>query len=144
MPPIRLHKGATAMRSFLHVVRRMSSVRCRAFDRVRVRATLRLLASVGGMGCFMDRIGVKLKDFGSWVNHVTGQIKAVRQRQMDRTSPPIGRNRAPTSHAQSPRHDPESSAYPPLHDQPPRPNQNHPQPNSSGTKIFSRHEKSAR
>ena len=59
------------------------------FDRVRVRGTLRLLASVGGMGYFMNRIGVKLKDFRSLVSRATDQIKTVTQRIAKRASRPI-------------------------------------------------------
>lgn len=59
------------------------------FDRVRVRGTLRLLSSVGGMAYFMDRVGVKLKDFGSFVNRVTSQIKTVTQRIASRAGRPV-------------------------------------------------------
>jgi hypothetical protein len=58
------------------------------FDRVRVRGTLRLLSNVGGMGYFMDQIGVKLKGFGRWVNRVSGQVKAVTQQIAKRAGRP--------------------------------------------------------
>jgi hypothetical protein len=45
------------------------------FDRVRFRGTLRLLASVGGMGAFLAYVGVLLKEFGEYVQAVTRQVR---------------------------------------------------------------------
>src|SRR6266545_2953972 len=41
------------------------------FDRVRFRGTLRMLAHTGGFGSFLRLAGVKLKDFGQYVQQTT-------------------------------------------------------------------------
>lgn len=45
------------------------------FDRLRFRGTLRRLASVAGLGSFLQYCGVLLKDAGAWMNAHTEQVK---------------------------------------------------------------------
>jgi hypothetical protein len=62
------------MNSF--VQRHLSSVTglLSGFDRVRFRGTLRMLSHTGGFASFLRIIGVKLKDFGSYVQETTQKI----------------------------------------------------------------------
>ena len=46
------------------------------FDRLRFRGTLRWLAYTQGMQSFLSKIGVLLKDFKTYVQGVTDQIRA--------------------------------------------------------------------
>jgi hypothetical protein len=45
------------------------------FDRLRFRGTLRMLAHQGGFASFLRIIQVKLKDFGQWVQQMTGLVR---------------------------------------------------------------------
>ena len=45
------------------------------FDRLRLRGTLRFIANAGGMGVFLHRAGVLLKDFAAYVQDITTQVK---------------------------------------------------------------------
>ena len=54
------------------------------FDRLRLRGTLSLLMSVGGMLAFLSRASVLLKDFGSYSEQVTMRLrKSLDQRALD-------------------------------------------------------------
>ena len=50
------------------------------FDRLRFRGSLRWLSCAGGMGKYLNAIGVRLKDFDGYVNKVTGWIREASQR----------------------------------------------------------------
>jgi hypothetical protein len=60
------------------IARHRSAIRgtLSGFDRLRFRGTLRLLASVSGMAYFLHQIKVQLKDFGTYVNAATAQMRA--------------------------------------------------------------------
>ncbi len=45
------------------------------FDRLRIRGTLRFIANAGGMQVLLHRMGVLLKDFATYVQDVTSQVK---------------------------------------------------------------------
>jgi len=54
------------------------------FDRVRLRGTVSLLMSVGGMLAFLSQVSVWLKDFGSYAEQVTTRLrKSLEQRTLE-------------------------------------------------------------
>jgi len=59
------------------------------FDRLRIRGTKRLLASVGGMFRFLWEQGIYLKDFGRYAESVTDQIRGATERLAETTGRPI-------------------------------------------------------
>lgn len=59
------------------------------FDRLRIRGTKRLLASVGGMFSFLWDQGVHLKDFGGYAESVTDQIRVATERLAEAAGRPI-------------------------------------------------------
>ena len=75
------------MNTFLQ--RHLSSVTgmLSGFDRVRVRGTFRMLAHKGGFASFLKIIGIKLQDFGQWVEQSTDLLR----RQTERTAQAAGR-----------------------------------------------------
>jgi hypothetical protein len=59
------------------------------FDRLRIRGTKRLLASVGGMFRFLWEQGVYLKDFGRYAESVTDQIRRATEQLAEASGRPI-------------------------------------------------------
>lgn len=54
------------------------------FDRVRLRGTVSLLMSVGGLLAFLSQVSVLLKDFGSYAEQVTTRLrKSLEQRTLE-------------------------------------------------------------
>jgi hypothetical protein len=49
-------------------------------DRVRFRGTMRMLAHTGGFASFLRIIGVKIKDFGDWVDGATEEVNEATRR----------------------------------------------------------------
>jgi len=46
------------------------------WDRIRFRGTIRWLASTRGLGTFMGKYGLLLKDFGRWAETITNKVRA--------------------------------------------------------------------
>jgi hypothetical protein len=57
------------------------------FDRIRFRGTFRMLAHKGGFASFLKIIGVKLEEFGKWVEQSTDLLR----RQTEQTAQAAGR-----------------------------------------------------
>jgi hypothetical protein len=68
--------GDNAMNQFMQ--RHASSIlgELHGFDRVRFRGTPRLVANADGLGIFLHRMGVKLKDFKGYAMGVTERLKS--------------------------------------------------------------------
>lgn len=75
------------MNSFLQ--RHLSSVTgmLSGFDRIRLRGTFRMLAHQGGFASFLKIIGVKLQEFGQWVEQSTDLLR----RQTEQAAQAVGR-----------------------------------------------------
>jgi hypothetical protein len=59
------------------------------FDRLRFRGSLRMLAHTGGFASFLRIIGVKLKDFGHWVEQTTARIREANERVAEQAGRPV-------------------------------------------------------
>ena len=56
----------------------------KGLDRIRFRGTLRWLATSRGLGTFMNRTGILLKEFSGWVDGLTARIRdSAEQRAKD-------------------------------------------------------------
>ena len=77
------------MRSFL--ARYESKVKgvLSGFDRVRFRGTIRWLSYLQGMGTWLSRSGMLLKDFRSYAMGLTGRIKVTTEKVADAAGRPL-------------------------------------------------------
>jgi hypothetical protein len=59
------------------------------FDRLRFAGTQRLLANSAGLGAFLAHIGVLLKDFGTWTERLTAEIRSASEAVMRDAGRPL-------------------------------------------------------
>lgn len=59
------------------------------WDRVRIRGMQRILANVGGMMSFLSHVGVRLKDFGAFVERTCLQVRQASEQAARRLERPV-------------------------------------------------------
>jgi len=77
------------MQTFLRVHESKIKGVLSGFDRVRFRGTLRMLANVKGLGCFLHFVGVLLKDFKEWSTDLTDRIRRASAELAGRRQRPV-------------------------------------------------------
>ena len=59
------------------------------WDRVRIRGMQRILANVGGMMSYLSHMGVRLKDFGAFVERTCLQVRQASEQAARRLERPV-------------------------------------------------------
>jgi hypothetical protein len=77
------------MKSFLEKHQELIIGILNGFDRLIIKGTLRYLAHTGGMIDFLYRVGVLLKNFGSYVEQTTMMLKEASIQEANRLNRPI-------------------------------------------------------
>lgn len=77
------------MKEFLQQYASLVTGTLSGFDRVLFRGTQRMLANVSGLMAYLCCSGVLLKEFGSWANQLTEQVRSTGQRVMEDQSRPV-------------------------------------------------------
>lgn len=77
------------MKSFLEKHQELISGVLNGFDRLIIKGTLRYLAHTGGMLDFLHRMGVLLKNFGSYVEQTTLTLKEASIKEANRLNRPL-------------------------------------------------------
>jgi hypothetical protein len=98
----RPHLEDNAVETFISRLGRRVTGVLHGFDRLRFAGTQRLLANVAGLGSYLAHVGVLLKDFTDWAEHLTAEVRAASEAVMrDAGRPMIYMSRSSDSKEQA-------------------------------------------